>query len=106
MLLRLTPIAMLLAATLQQAASAQYSPSTPGSCGRGFVYSAGMCVPRGGGGQTYQPPRAGSCATGFRYSAQMCIPRHGGATNAYQPPHPGSCAAGYTYSARMCVPRR
>ena len=105
-LLRLTPIAALLMAALQQPAAAQYVPPNPGSCGSGFTYSAGVCVPRGGGGNAYQPPRPGSCATGFTYSAQMCVPRGGGAANAYRPPNPGSCASGYTYSAQMCVPRR
>lgn len=104
--LRLTPIAALLMAALQQPASAQYVPPNPGSCGSGFIYSAGVCVPRGGGGNAYQPPRPGSCATGFTYSAQTCVPRGGGAANAYLPPNPGSCATGYTYSAQMCVPRR
>ena len=105
-LLRLTPIAALLMAALQQPAAAQYVPPNPGSCGSGFTYSAGVCVPRGGGGNAYQPPRPGSCATGFTYSAQMCVPRGGGAANAYRPPNPGSCATGYTYSSQMCVPRR
>ena len=45
-LLRLTPIAALLMAALQQPAAAQYVPPNPGSCGSGFTYSAGMCVPR------------------------------------------------------------
>jgi hypothetical protein len=105
-LLRLTPIAALLMAALQQPAAAQYVPPKPGSCGSGFTYSAGVCVPRGGGGNAYQPPRPGSCATGYTYSSQMCVPRGGGATNAYRPPNPGSCATGYTYSSQMCVPRR
>ncbi len=106
MLLRFTPIAALLVAALQQPASAQYVPPSPGSCGSGFTYSAGVCVPRSGGGNAYQPPRPGSCASGYSYSAQMCVPRGGGATNAYRPPNPGSCASAYTYSAQMCVPRR
>ena len=97
------------AATLIAAAgdaSAQYLPPNPGSCGSGFTYSAGVCVPRGGGGNAYQPPRPGSCASGFTYSAGMCVPRDGGASNAYRPKNPGSCATGFTYSAGMCVPRR
>lgn len=87
-------------------AKAQYLPPNPGSCGSGFTYSAGVCVPRGGGGNAYQPPRPGSCASGFTYSAGMCVPRDGGASNAYRPKNPGSCATGFTYSAGMCVPRR
>ena len=31
-------------------ASAQYVPPNPGSCVSDFTYSAGFCVPRGGGG--------------------------------------------------------
>ena len=85
---------------------AQYVPPHPGSCGSGFLYSAGVCVPRNGGGNAYEPPHTGSCATGFTYSARVCVPRGGGAINAYQPPNPGSCATGFSYSAGMCVPRR
>jgi hypothetical protein len=103
---RWSAVAWLLVATLPLPVAAQYVPPHPGSCGSGFTYSAGVCVPRGGGGNAYQPPRPGSCATGFTYSAGMCVPRAGGATNAYRPPRPGSCATGYTYSASMCVPRR
>ena len=106
MLLRLTPIAALLLAALQQLALAQYIPPNPGSCASGFTYSAGVCLPRGGGGNAYQPPNPGSCGSGFNYSAGMCVPRSGGNSNAYRPPNPGSCASGFIYSAQMCVPRR
>jgi hypothetical protein len=85
--------------------AAQYVPPNPGSCGSGFIWSAGVCAPGSGGGNAYVPPRAGSCATGFIYSAKVCVPREGRPTNAYSPPNPGSCATGYVYSARMCVPR-
>lgn len=44
-LLRLTPIAALLAAALQQPAAAQYVSPNPGSCASGFTYSAQMCEP-------------------------------------------------------------
>jgi len=87
-------------------ATAQYTPQHPGSCANGFSYSAGVCVPRSGGGNAYTPPHPGSCANGFSYSAGVCVPRAGGATNAYQPQHPGSCANGFSYSAGMCTPRR
>ena len=99
-------VGLLVASLLPLPAVAQYIPPNPGSCGSGFTYSAGVCVPRGGGGNAYQPPRPGSCASGFTYSAGMCVPRGGGATNAYRPPRPGACASGFTYSASMCVPRR
>lgn len=101
-----TLVTLLAAFFLQQAAHAQYTPAHPGSCGMGFIYSSGVCVPRGGGGNAYQPPRPGSCGTGFTYSAGVCVPRGGGATNAYTPPRPGSCATGFLYSAGMCVARR
>jgi len=65
-----------------------------------------VCLPRGGGGNAYQPPNPGSCGSGFNYSAGMCVPRSGGNSNAYRPPNPGSCASGFIYSAQMCVPRR
>jgi hypothetical protein len=104
---RAVTAAMALGLLLEQPhpAGAQYVPPNPGSCGSGFTYSAGVCVPRGGGGNAYVPPRAGSCAAGFIYSAKVCVPREGKASNAYSPPTPGSCAMGYMYSARMCVPR-
>jgi hypothetical protein len=104
--IRLGLMGFLLAAALPLPSSAQYQPPHPGSCGSGFTYSAGVCVPRGGGGNAYQPPNPGSCASSFSYSAGVCVPRGGGATNAYRPPMPGSCAMGYSYSASMCVPRR
>lgn len=86
-------------------AAAQYVPQSPGLCGRGFVYSARVCIPREGPSNTYAPPSPGLCATGYHFSARVCVP-HGGGVNAYPPPQPGLCATGYQYSARMCVPRR
>ena len=105
LLLRSGVVLAMIGASLAPA-FAQYVPPSPGSCASGFTYSAGVCVPRGGGGNAYTPPRPGSCATGFTYSAGVCVPRGGGATNAYRPPRPGSCATGFTFSAGMCVPRR
>jgi hypothetical protein len=105
-LIRSCALGLLMTAAAVTPAVAQYLPPNPGGCASSFTYSAGVCVPRGGGGNAYKPPRPGSCASGFTYSAGMCVPRGGGATNAYLPPRPGSCATGYTYSASMCVPRR
>lgn len=85
--------------------SAQYVPPNPGTCGRGFFYSANMCVPRSGGGLSYKPSSPGMCAKGFLYSVLMCVPRQGSAINAYRPEMVGACARGYQYSAGMCVPR-
>ena len=84
---------------------AQYVPRYAGSCGSGFTWSAGVCIPKGGGGEAYTPRHAGSCASGFQYSAGVCVPRGKRATNAYRPEYPGSCATGFTFSAGVCVPR-
>jgi len=73
MLLRLIPIAAVILAALP--AAAQYKPQYPGQCANGFNYSAGVCVPRNGGGNPYQPQYPGQCASGFNYSAGMCVPR-------------------------------
>ena len=73
MLLRLIPIAAVILAALP--AAAQYQQPQGKSCANGFDYSAGMCVPRGGGGNAYQQPQGKSCANGFDYSAGMCVPR-------------------------------
>lgn len=56
MLLRLTPIAALLLAALQQLAFAQYIPPNPGSCASGFTYSAGVCLPRVVAAMPTSPP--------------------------------------------------
>jgi len=73
MLLRLIPIAAVILAALP--AAAQYIPPKGSGCANGFNYSAGVCVPRGGGGNAYQPPQGSGCAISFNYSAGMCVPR-------------------------------
>ena len=75
-LLRLAPLAAtLLLAALQQTASAQYRPQNPGLCANGYTFSAGMCMPRSGGGNAYRPQNPGLCANGYTFSAGMCVPR-------------------------------
>ena len=74
-LIRSCVLGLLMTAAAVTPAIAQYLPPNPGSCASGFTYCAGVCVPRGGGGNAYQPPRPGSCASGFTYSASMCVPR-------------------------------